>query len=184
MEKDGKTLKQKAYSELKEFLAVSLYLAIFLGMFVQYKSVILAENQINFIGHGIALLNALALAKIMLIAKAFRPASSSEDAPLIYPTLFKSAIFAVILAVFKVLEDATIGYFHHESFTESIADLGGGGWKALFVLLVILFIILIPLTAFGELDRVVGEGKIRNLFLRPRDTSQPYNPRIVQNPTR
>jgi hypothetical protein len=34
-----------------------------------------------------------------------------------------------------------------------------------------LFVVLLPLIAFGELDRVVGEGKVARLFLRPRDTS-------------
>jgi hypothetical protein len=33
--------------------------------------------------------------------------------------------------------------------------------------------VLIPLTAFGELGRVVGEDKLRALFLRPRDNQRP-----------
>jgi hypothetical protein len=171
MANKGEVLKQRAYSEFKEFLMLTIYLWLFLGMFILYKSVVLAENHIDFAAHGVALINALVLAKFMLIVRAFHPAKQTEDAPLIYPTLVKAGIFAVTLMVLKILEDITVGYFHHRSFTESIADLGGGSWRAILIFTVILFLVLIPLTAFGEVQRVLGEGKLQGLFLRPRDLS-------------
>lgn len=179
MEKKSVTLKQKAYRELKEFLLIALYLWVFFAAFVEFKRLILAQHQIDFVGDGIAVINALALGKIMLIARAFRPGSRVDDAPLIYSTLLKSALFAVILAVFKILEDATIGYFHGKSFAESIADLGGGSWRALLALTAILFVVLIPITAFGELRRVMGEGTLSRLFLHPRDVTEPFNPQLI-----
>lgn len=176
---DKKTLQEKAYREFKEFLMIALYLWIFFGMLVEYKRLILAKEQVDFVAHGVALINALALGKIMLIAQAFHPAKWAEEKPLIYPTLLKSAIFAVILGVFKILEDATIGYFRGKSFSESIADLGGGGVRALLAYTAILFLVLIPFVAFGELGRILGEGKLGALFLRPRDTSRPFDQQPV-----
>jgi uncharacterized membrane protein len=171
MENKGEALKQRAYRELKEFLMLALYLWLFLGMFILFKSIVLAENRIDFAAHGVALVNALVLAKFMLIVRAFHPAKRAENMPLIYPTLLKSAIFAVALMILKVLEDAIVGYFHRKSFTQSIADLGGGSWKAIVIFTAILFLVLTPLTAFGELQRVLGEGRLNDLFLRPRDLS-------------
>jgi hypothetical protein len=175
MSTKGATLKQKTARELREFLLISLYLWIFFGAFITFKALILAQHRIDFVAHGVALINALALGKIMLIARAFKPGKRADDAPLIYPTLLKSAIFAVILAVFKVLEDAAIGYFHGRTFTQSIADLAGGSWQALLALTAILFVVLIPITAFGELQRVLGERTLGRLFLRPRDVSKPFS---------
>jgi hypothetical protein len=176
---DKKTLEEKAVHEFKEFIFVSLYLWIFLTMFIEFKSIILAENHIDFVAHGVALINALVLGKFMLIAKAFHPGRRAEGAPLIYPTLLKSAIFALVLMVCKILEDVIVGYFHGKSFIDSIADPGGGSWKALLAFTAMLFVVLIPLTAFGELERVVGEEKLHGLFLGPRDLSKPFGQQLV-----
>ena len=179
MNTQRKTLKEKAIHEFKEYLAVSFYLFIFLGMFSVYKGIILRQNEIDFAAHGVALINALVLGKFMLIAKAFHPAKEAVNMPLVYPALLKSAISALVLMVCKILEDATVGHFHGKSFMESIADLGGGSWTVLLIFTVMLFVVLLPLTAFGELDRVVGEGRVGRLFFRPRDMSKPFDQQVI-----
>lgn len=171
MANKGEILKQRAYRELKEFFMLTIYLWLILGALIEFKSIILAEHRIDFAAHGAALINALVLAKFMLIVKAFHPVKQAEDAPLIYPTLLKSAIFAVTLMVLKILEDVIVGHFQGKSFAESIADIGGGSLRVILIFTAILFLVLIPLTAFGELQRVLGEGKLNQLFLRPRDLS-------------
>ncbi len=180
MDEKGQKLKQKAVHELKEFLLISLYLWVVFGMFVLYKSVVLASvghHEIDFAAHGFALVNALVLAKFMLIARAFHLGESANDSPLIYPTLLKSALFAVVLGCFKILEDAAVGYFRGKSFSESIADLGGGTLKGILTLTVILFVVLIPLVAVGELNRLLPEGKLTKLFFRPRNAEISRDPR-------
>jgi hypothetical protein len=175
MNEQGKSLKQRAYHEFKEFLLIALYLWAFLSMFIEYKSMVLAQRGFSFVAHGVALINALALGKIMLIVRAFHVGDQANDAPLIYPTLLKSAVFAVVLMFFKILEDAVVGHFHGKSFSASIADLGGGSWRSILLLTVMLFVVLIPLTAFTELRRVLGEGKLTQVFLRPRHTIGMFN---------
>ena len=176
---DRKALQEKAYRELKEFLMIALYLWVFFGMFVEYKRLILARQQIDFVGHGVALINALALGKIMLIAKIFRPGNWANEKPLIYPTLIKSATFAVILGIFKILEEVAIGYFRGRSFSESISDLSGGSFRPILAYTAILFLVLLPFVAFGELGRVLGEGKLGALFIHHRDTSKPFDQQLV-----
>lgn len=171
MEPKRETLKGKAIRELKEFFFISFYLWVFLAMFVEFKSIVLAGQHIDFVAHGVAIINALLLGKFMLVARAFHPGRRAEAAPLIYPTLLKAAILAVVLAMCKILEDFLVGRFHKKSFAESIADFGGGSAKTIFIFTVMLFVVLLPLTAFGELGRVVGEKKLHALFLRPRDAS-------------
>jgi hypothetical protein len=163
------TLEAKAVHELKEYLFVSFYLWVFQAMFVQYKSLVLAQQHIDFAANGVAIVNALVLGKFLLIARAFHPGRRAENAPLIYPTLLKSVMLAVVVGMLKILEEIIVGHFHGKSVAESVADLGGGSGKAILVMTVILFVVLIPLTAFGEVGRVVGEDKLRALFLRPRD---------------
>jgi hypothetical protein len=127
MATSSQTLKQKAHRELKEFLVISFYLWMVFGLFLLYKSVILNEEHIDFVAQGFAVINALALGKIMLIARALHLGEWADDAPLIYPTLIKSALFSLVLVFFKILEEALVG-LHQRTFQQGIA-----GQKALLV---------------------------------------------------
>jgi hypothetical protein len=161
-------LKQKAYRGLKEYLIITLYLWVVFGCFIVYKSIVLAEHHIDFAYNGWALINALALGKVMLVAKELHLGKRFDGAPLLYPTLLKSALFAIVLACFKILEEFAVGYFHHKSFHESISDLAGGNAMGIITLTVLLFVVLIPFVAFTELQRVVGEEKLAQIFFHHR----------------
>jgi hypothetical protein len=159
-------LKQRVFLEFKEGLIITLYLWAVFGLLVLHKSMILAERHIDFAYHGLALINALALAKVMLVARKLDLSARVKDAPLIYPTLLKSAFFTVVLACFKILEDAAIGLYRHQSFLQSNSELGGGTWQGILTLALLVFVMLIPFVGFGELRRVMGEGKLEKLFFR------------------
>ena len=98
MDTSTPTLKQRAFHEFKEFLIIALYLWVVFGLLVLHKSMILAEHHIDFTYHGLALINALALAKVMLVARHLPLGEQLNNTPLIYPTLLKSALFTVVLA--------------------------------------------------------------------------------------
>ena len=157
-------LKQKVFREFMEGLTITLYLWAVFGLLVLHKSMILSEHHLDFAYHGLALINALALAKVMLVARKLDLSARMKDAPLIYPTLLKSAFFTVVLACFKIVEDTAIGLYRHESFRQSNSELGGGTWQGMLTLSLLIFVMLIPFVAFGELRRVMGEGKLGKLF--------------------
>lgn len=69
-----------------------------------------------------------------------------------------------MLTCFKLLEEGAVSFYRRESFRQSIANLGGGTWKGIFSLTLPLFVMLIPFVGFGELQRVLGEGKMAKLF--------------------
>ena len=159
-------LKQRVFLKIKEGLIIALYLWAVFGLLTLHRSMILAEYHIDFANHGLALINALALAKVMLVAEELDLSARMKDAPLIYPTLLKSAFFTVVFACFKILEDVAIGLYHHRSFRQSISELGGGTWQGMLTLALLVFVMLIPFVGFGELTRAMGEGKIEKLFFQ------------------
>jgi hypothetical protein len=171
VDQPNRTLKQRAYQGFKEYLAMSFYLWLVFGLFVIYKAVLLSEQGISLVAHGMALFNALALAKVMLIAKELHFADNFKEKPLIYPTLFKSAAFAIVLGCFKILEEGAVGWYHGQSFNESMASLGGGTLKGILSLLLLLGVLLIPFFGFTELSRVFGEDKLVKLFFTSRHFS-------------
>ena len=63
------SLKQKAIGQVKEFSLIALYLWLVFGLLVLYRSVILAEYHIPVLFHAFAIINALALGKVMLVAQ-------------------------------------------------------------------------------------------------------------------
>jgi hypothetical protein len=169
---DKATLKQKARREFREFLIISFYLWVVLAAMLLYKGIVLsaehAASHITVWEKGFALLNALALGKVVLIARAFHLGEGYDDAPLLYPTLLKSGLFSVVLACFKILEEAAVGYFHHKTFQQSIGDLGGGTLQGILGLTLVLFVVLIPFFGYTELQRVLGEGKLQSFFFKSR----------------
>jgi hypothetical protein len=168
MDTPNRTLKQKAYEGLKEYLFISLYLWVVFGLFVLYRSVILSEQHLSVTASGFALINALALGKIILLAQDLHFGERFSDAPLIYPTLFKSGAFALILGCFKILEETGVGLYHGRSFQESMIGIGGGTIKGVLSLIAILGVLLVPFFAFTELRRYFGDDKLRRLLFTSR----------------
>jgi hypothetical protein len=167
--KDTKpTVKQKAFAGMMEYLFISFYLGVVLSLFTVYKVVILAEHNIDFAPHGFAIINALALAKIILVAQGLHFAEQLRDAPLIYPTLLKSFAFTMLLALFKVVEHTSVGMFHGKSFYAAIASSGDGTWRGTICLIALLFVVLVPFFGFTELRRVFGKDRLEGAFFRPQ----------------
>jgi len=172
MTSSGKSLKERAYRMLKEFFAITVYLWVVFGLLILYKSAILAKYDVDLVQHGLALINALALAKVMLVAKDLHLGQRYERHSLVYVVLVKSALFTAVLALFKLLEDYVVGLFHHKTFQESIGDLAGGTGKGMATLTALLFVILIPLVAYIELKRVLGEDKVAELMYSPHTVNE------------
>src|SRR5271169_5920380 len=150
MIESNRTLKQKILHGVSEFLVSALYLFVVFSLFAIYKSVIVEEHRMGLLPIGLSLVNALALAKVMLVAQELHLADQFRDAPLIYPTLLKSFVFTIVLACFKVAEEAAVGMFRGKSFHQSIAGLTGGSWKGILCLAGLLFVVLVPFFGFTE----------------------------------
>lgn len=161
-------VKQIAYLQAKEFLVVFLYLWLIFALFDLQKAVILAREHLEFAPFGFAFINALALAKFMMLAREMNLADNFRDKPLIYPTLLKSLVFAILLVCLRILEEVVVHLFKGHSLEESLSALGDRNAKIVFAAGMIMFVMLIPFFAFAELSRHFGEGRLATLFLRSR----------------
>ena len=158
-------LKARLYDELRKFLMIVAYLWLVFSVFFLHEWAVLASNQISFKFYGLALVNALILAKIMLIAEAFGFANGLDDKPLIYPILFKSLAFTALLMLAYFAEEIGVGLFHRKSVAESFPQLGGGGFIGALSIAAIMCVALVPFFAFREIARVVGVTEFRALML-------------------
>ncbi|MFO1464267.1 MAG: hypothetical protein U1F66_10870 [bacterium] len=163
--------KQKLLREATEYGLIATYLFLYFGLFSWYRGIILAEHQISYFYHGVALVKSLVLAKVILIGNAIHLGHRAEGRRLIVPTLFKSLAFGILVGVFAVLETSLRGLFHGQGPSAGIHELLGYGRYELLARCVITFFAFIPFFAFQELGSFMGEGKIMTLFFRKPEKS-------------
>jgi hypothetical protein len=160
--------KQKFVSELIEYWMIAVYLACFFGAFTWYRRLILAEYQISYVHYGMSLIEALVLAKVILIGDMLRLGRKYEHKPLIVPTLHKTVMFTLFVGLFGVLEHTVIGLLHGKGWAEGIEEIISTGKDELLARCLVTFFAFIPFFAFKELVRVAGSDKILMPFFRER----------------
>lgn len=91
-----------------------------------------------------------------------------EDKPLIYPTLYKTAVFTVFVALFKVIEHVIKGLWHGEGMMGGLVEFSEKGLDVVLANALVVLVAFIPFFAVKELGRVWGEKRIWELFFRKR----------------
>jgi len=161
-------LAQRAADELREFAVIAVYLYICFAALLYLKATILRAHDIAFAPFGLAAAKALICAKFVSLGHMVHVGERFKSRPLIWPTLYKSLAFLVLLLVLNAVEEVLVGLLHHRAAVDSLAEIGGGTLDQLIATSVIGLLILIPFFAFRELGAVLGERNLVRLFLQPR----------------
>ena len=163
------TLKEKAVEELRNFWVLFVYLAFMLSALLTYRRLVLHEVGVSYLHYGFAVIEALIIAKVILIGQALGLGKRMErDYPLIYSVLAKSILYAIFLGLFTVLEQLVEGWVHKEGWhavTEHFASMGRDEFQARTL---IVLVALVPLFAVYEAARVLGSGDLYALFFEKR----------------
>jgi len=166
--KESAGWKQRIKHELLVYWANVVYLAIFFGVFTWYRRLILAEYRITYLHYGWAVIEALILAKVILVGDALRLGRGFEGKPLILRVLDKAVVFSLFVGLFAVLEHVIEGLMHGKGFAEGIHKILAEGKDELLARCLLTFFAFIPFFAFKELGRAMGNGKLRELFFSRR----------------
>ena len=158
--------KQKIVHEVRELLAIFVYLAVFFLVFKFYTQLMLEQYGIAYFAYGLTILKALVLAKIILTADMLHIGEHFEERSLIIPTVYKTIAFAIFTLIFEILEHIIIGAFHGKGLSEVIAEIADKGWPHLAGMTLVVFVAFLPFFAFRETDRVLGEEKLIALFFK------------------
>lgn len=152
-------------SELKEFVVIAVYLFICFTVLASFKAAVLHANGIAFAPFGIAAVKALICAKFVSIGHAFHVGERFKSMPLIWPTLYRSLLFLLLLLALNIAEEVLVGLIHRRGVVESILDIAGGTLGQLVAASMVVLLILIPFFAFRTLGEVVGEQNLVHVFL-------------------
>jgi len=158
-------LKQKAIEETRRLFFITAYLWALFTVFEVHRVAVLRAASVPYSYRlGFALINALILAKVILIAEALNAGKRAAGTPMFEAVLFKSAIFVIILLCFNIVEDVLVGLFHGKTLGESMPNLAGGGIEGQLLVGIMMFVVLIPFFAFTELRRAIGEEQFHDLI--------------------
>ena len=162
--------KERAKDQIKSFALMFLYLWIVFGMMAIHELIILSQHQIAFVSHGLAFVNALVFAKVMLVAEDLRLGHRLHDKPLIYSVVFKSILFAIALICFHIVEHVLIGMWGGKPMAESIAEVGANRLAGIISLGIMGTVALAPFFLLSELSRVIGSDNFWALFFQRRSS--------------
>ena len=157
------TLKQKAAHELVQFLAISTYLAFFFCALATYSTLLLNEFHVSYFTYGFALINAIVIAKVILIGEYLHLGKKYEAKPLLQGAVYKAFLFTLLVFSFHVVEEVIKLLVHRENMTSALRELR---IDDLLGHSLVVFCTFITLFAFRELQRVLGEKNFRDLFFR------------------
>ena len=155
--------KQKAKHELVDFIFISLYLAFVLCAIATYTMLVLRKYEVNYWVYGTAIINALVVAKIILIGEMAHVGRELEARPLYQSVLYKSFTFGLLVYAFHVLEEVIKRLVHHQSVIGVVRDFDTNQMMARTIIIICAFV---PLFAWTELGRVIGEEKLHTLFFK------------------
>lgn len=161
------SLKQKIFHEMAVFWVYVIYLTLVFAAFTQYRRLILADVGFIYTNYGVALIEALIFAKVIMIGDALHLGRGLEQKPLIFPTLLKTIAFTLFVAAFTLIEYAVKGLFKGKGLMEGLVDFFGKGPHEVLAGGLVVFAAFMPFFALRELARVLGgEGKILALLFR------------------
>src|SRR5215472_11964757 len=170
MEHEAKaSLKERAIEEFRLFWIIALYLWVFLGSFIVYRRLILAETGVTYLHYGIALIEALIIAKVILIGKFFSFSRRFEDKPLIVPVLYKSILFGILVLLFGIVEHLIEGWFRKQGLVAGLREIGDLGAYEIGARVLMLIVAFVPFFAFSEIGRVFGPQKLAAMFFSKRE---------------
>jgi p-aminobenzoyl-glutamate transporter AbgT len=155
--------KQKAAHELKDFAWISLYLAFFFCALSTYAMLLLRKYEINYLNYTFAIINALIIAKIILIGEWARLGRKVEARALYQAVLYKSVVFGLLVFGFHFVEEFVKRLIHGLPAGTVVHDIH---FDDLIGRSIVIFCAFIPLFAFRELGRVMGEDKLHALFFK------------------
>lgn len=159
---------KKLTNEIKLVALTTLYFAVWIGVLMILKVLILEEYQIEFRGFSLVLVGALILAKVVLVLEHVPLGGMTRNRPAWLYILLRTALYSAGVLVVLVLEKAYEGRHEHGGFGPSLKALFENTeahhvWVNTISLCGALFVY----NCAYVVKRHIGAGGFARLFLTP-----------------
>jgi hypothetical protein len=152
--------------EMREMLPPTIFFALGFNLIVLTSHLMTGSYGRQLFTFTLATTGALLVGKAVLLANAMPLLRRFDDAPLLYPILFKTFVYWLVVLVLRLLEAAIEGLIAGggvlAAFHEAEARFSWDRFIAVQLWVLVLFLVYV--TA-DELNALFGEGELRRVFL-------------------
>lgn len=160
--------KQVVIHEFKAMVGILLYLIFVFCALILYKMLVLGDNSRGTFDLPLIFVKSAVLAKVILIGRMIPIVRVFDHRPLVIPTTYKTIFFVAFTFVFEMVEHAIKGLLHGVGAMNGMAEFFDASHAEVISRFVLVTLAYIPIFVVGEIDRVVGGGKLFSLFFRKR----------------
>ena len=159
---------QKLRTEVKTVALAALYFAVWIGVLVSLKQLLLAEYHVQFNGLSMALVGAVVLAKVVLVLEHVPLGAWTRQKPALLDVILRTALFGVGVLIALLLEKGLEGRHEYGGFGPSlIALFRHTEIHHVWVNVICLTGALLGYNILSVIRRHLGEGGLIKLFLSP-----------------
>ncbi len=162
-------VRERLIEEFTTLFALTLYLYVCFGAVLLLKTSILRDAGISYTAWGVAAIKAVVLAKFMMVGRAMGLGKRYQRLPLIWPTLHRAFLFLVLLLGLTTIEEIVVGLIHSRPLDDSLQHVVGPIFFEGLAVAFVMFLILVPYSAFVSLADVMGEARLARMFFVARD---------------
>jgi hypothetical protein len=165
MNTEPKSFKQKLFHEIRTVAIATVYFAIWLGLLMFLKTMILTEYKVEFSGISKALIGALILAKVVLVIDLIPLSKWTRLHPAVHFIIFRTLFNIVAVFILLLLEKAFESRHEYGGFGNSLSQVFQHRdvyhvWANVTVVSIAVF----WFNVIFVLRRYLGEQKLRELF--------------------
>ena len=157
--------KAKAKHEFREMLELFLYLAFFFVALAIYDMLLLRRYNVEYLTIMFALINAAVITKVVMIGEYAKLGKRYEYKSLLISAVWKAFVFGWLVFAFHVLEEVIKRLIHGADLARASTDLRLEQFAGRAI---VVFCVFIPLFAWREFRRAMGEEEFRSLVFGSR----------------
>jgi hypothetical protein len=153
-------LKERARHELRSYVVITVYVWMILSLLRLHEALLAESYHMGLQAHGLAIVNALILGKVVLIAEALRVGDRTAQRVPAFAILIKSLFFAFAIILFHATEHIVSELWHGAALNADLLVFDAAQAKRSLIMAAITTIALMPYFLIKEIERRTGEADL------------------------
>jgi hypothetical protein len=157
---------EKLAHEGKRLAFLSTYFFLLIAGIETYRAVLVSDLRVNYFHLGSSIVEALMLAKIVLLGDLINLGHRMRKRAMIVVILYRTLLFTVFEVAFILTEHVVRGLIEGVKPGAVLHKILSQGAPILVTRIFVMGLAFVPVLTFCEFDRTLGAGKLKELLFR------------------